>query len=94
MSDSPLAGLEADVADDVRVAGAAAVCTVGLTLALRYVLEARVGLFLRLSPLFVYFAYLVFGKGDTGSAFEDVRLWVGLAVATALGVFVYGAVSV
>lgn len=83
--------MNADVVDDLRVATVAAACTVALTLALRFVLGADVGFLLRLSPLAVYFAYLVFGKGDTGSAFEDARLWMALAVAVTLAVLVVSA---
>lgn len=77
---------DVDVVEDLRVASVAAGCTVALTLLLRFVLRAEVGLLVRLSPLAVYFAYLVFGTGDTGSRIEDARLWIALIVALTLGV--------
>jgi hypothetical protein len=77
------------VAADLRVAAVAAGCTVALTLALRYGLSVTVSPLLRLSPVAVYFGYLFLGKGSTGSAFENPRLWIVLTVAVTVGMAVY-----
>jgi len=77
------------VAADLRVAAVAAGCTVALTLALRYGLSVTVSPLLRLSPVAVYFGYLFLGKGSTGSAFENPRLWIVLTVAVTVGTAVY-----
>jgi len=81
--------LPADVAADLRVAAVAAGCTVALSLALRYGFGVTVGPLLRLSPVAVYFGYLFLGKGSTGSAFENPRLWMLLTVAVTVGTAVY-----
>ena len=80
------------VAADLRVAAVAAGCTVTLTIALRYGLEVTVSPLVRLSPVAVYFGYLFFGKGSTGSAFEKPRLWILLTVAVTVGTAVYAVV--
>ncbi|ELZ98782.1 hypothetical protein C440_00460 [Haloferax mucosum ATCC BAA-1512] len=67
---------------DVKVALAAGLCTVGLTLALKYGAGVDVSFVYRLSPLAPYFAY-VFTRG----AALSVRVWVGLIVAVTLGTF-------
>ncbi|AZH25232.1 hypothetical protein [Haloplanus aerogenes] len=80
------------VAADLRVAAVAAGCTVALTLALRYGLGVAVSPLLRLSPVAVYFGYLFLGKGSTGSAFENPRLWMLLTVAVTVGTAAYAVV--
>jgi len=74
-----------EVAADIRVAAVAAGCTVALTLALEYGLGVAASPLLRLSPVAVYFGYLFLGKGSTGSAFENPRLWMLLTVAVTVG---------
>lgn len=82
--------LPAEVAADLRVAAVAAGCTVALSLVLRYGLDVAASPLVRLSPIAMYFGYLFLGKGSTGSAFENPRLWmVATAVVTvATGVYV------
>ncbi|MFB6122164.1 MAG: hypothetical protein ABEJ78_01725 [Haloferacaceae archaeon] len=75
--------------DDLRVAAVAAVCTVALTLALRFAFQIDAPVLARLSPLFVYFGYLFFGKGNTGSVVERPRLWELLTVLATLGTLAY-----
>ena len=77
------------VAADLRVAAVAAGCTVALTLALRYGFGVTASPLLRLSPVAVYFGYLFLGKGSTGSAFENPRLWMLLTVGVTVGTAVY-----
>lgn len=84
--------LPAEVAADLRVAAVAAGCTVALSLALRYGLGVSVGPLLRLSPVAVYFGYLFLGKGSTGSAFENPRLWILLTLVVTVGTGVYAVV--
>jgi hypothetical protein len=84
--------LPAEVAADLRVAAVAAGCTVALSLALRYGLNVAASPLLRLSPIAVYFGYLFLGKGSTGSAFENPRLWVVATVAVTVATGVYLAV--
>ncbi|MFB6304393.1 MAG: hypothetical protein ABEH47_04445 [Haloferacaceae archaeon] len=76
----------ADVRGDLLVAGAAAGATVALSVLLRVVLDLRVGVLLRVAPLAVYPLYTLFGRGDTGSRFEEPRLWAALSLLVALGV--------
>ena len=78
-----------EAVDDLRVAAVAAVCTVALTLVLQFVFTLDVSVLPRLSPLFVYFGYLFFGKGHTGSVVERPRLWEALTVLTTLGTLAY-----
>jgi hypothetical protein len=78
-----------DAVDDLRVAAVAAVCTVALTLVLQFVFSLEVAVLPRLSPLFVYFGYLFFGKGDTGSAVERPLVWEALTVLVTLGTLAY-----
>jgi len=84
--------LPADVVADLQVAAVAAGCTVALSLALRYGLDVSVGPLVRLSPIAVYFGYLFLGKGSTGSAFENPRLWMLLTVAVTVGTGAYAVV--
>jgi len=84
--------LPADVVADLRVAAVAAGCTVALSLALRYGLGVSVSPLLRLSPIVVYFGYLFLGKGSTGSAFENPRLWMLLTVVVTVGTGIYAVV--
>jgi hypothetical protein len=81
--------ISSDVAADLRVAAVAAGCTVALSLVLRYGLGVSASPLLRLSPLAVYFGYLFLGKGSTGSAFENPRLWMLLAVVVTIGTGAY-----
>jgi hypothetical protein len=83
----------ATIRADLLVAGTSAAATVGLSVVLAFALDAAVGPLWRLSPIFVYFLYLLLGKGDTGSAFEDPRLWAGLAVVAAAGVLALAVVG-
>ncbi|RCU46087.1 hypothetical protein DU504_01500 [Haloplanus salinus] len=78
-----------EVAADLRVAAVAAGCTVALSLALQYGLDVSAGPLLRLSPIAVYFGYLFLGKGSTGSAFENPRLWMLLTAAVTVGTGAY-----
>jgi len=80
------------VVADLRVAAVAAGCTVALTLALQYGLGVAVSPLLRLSPVAVYFGYLFLGKGSTGSAFENPRLWMLLTVVVTVGTAAYAVV--
>jgi len=82
--------LPAEVAADLRVAAVAAACTVALSLTLRYGLDVAASPLLRLSPVAMYFGYLFLGKGSTGSAVENPRLWMvaTLVVTVATGVYV------
>jgi hypothetical protein len=84
--------LPADVAADLRVAAVAAGCTVALSLALRYGFGVTASPLLRLSPIAVYFGYLFLGKGSTGSAFENPRLWMLLTVVVTVGAGGYAVV--
>ncbi|WP_338742134.1 hypothetical protein [Haloplanus salilacus] len=82
--------LPPEVAADLRVAAVAAGCTVALSLTLRYGLGVTANPLLRLSPIAMYFGYLFLGKGSTGSAFENSRLWmIATAVVTvATGLYI------
>ncbi|MFB6194586.1 MAG: hypothetical protein ABEI80_00305 [Haloplanus sp.] len=80
-----------EVAADLRVAAVAAVCTVALSLVLRYGLGVSASPLVRLSPVAVYFGYLFLGKGATGSAFENPRLWMLVTVLVTVGTGVYAA---
>ena len=81
-----------EVATDLRVAAVAAGCTVAPSLALWYGLALAPSSLLRLSPVAVYFGYLFLGKGSTGSAFENPRLWMLLTVVVTVGAGVYAVV--
>jgi len=81
--------LPADVVADLRVAVVVAGCTVALSLVLQYGLRVSASPLVRLAPITVYFAYLFLGKGATGSAFENPRLWMLLAVVGTVGTGVY-----
>jgi hypothetical protein len=77
---------------DAKVAAVAAGSTVVLTVAL-YLLAEPSSVLVRLAPLAVYFAYLFFGKGETGSAFENPRYWIaGTVLLTAL-LFAYAVLA-
>jgi len=80
------------VAADLRVAAVAAGSAVALSLALQYGLGVSASPLLRLSPIAVYFGYLFLGKGSTGSAFENPRLWMLLTVVVTVGAGVYAVV--
>ncbi|AFK19429.1 hypothetical protein E6P09_11640 [Haloferax mediterranei ATCC 33500] len=67
---------------DVKVALVAGLCTVVLTLALKYGANVEVSLVYRLSPLAPYFAY-VFSRGAALSA----RVWMALIAVVTLGTF-------
>ncbi|SDZ84911.1 hypothetical protein SAMN04488065_0762 [Haloplanus vescus] len=81
--------ISADVAADLRVAAVAAGCTVALSLVLRYGLGIAASPLLRLSPIAVYFGYLFLGKGSTGSAFENPRLWMVLTAVVTVATGAY-----
>ena len=80
---------ELSIPDDVWVALAAAVCTVGLSVVLRFVLDQSVGYLVRLTPLWLYFAYLFAGKNADSGPLAEVRTWVVVIVAVTLGVLGY-----
>jgi hypothetical protein len=80
---------ELSVPDDVWVALAAAACTVGLSLVLRFVFGQSVGFLVRLTPLWLYFAYLFVGKNADSGPLAEVRTWLVVIVATTLGVLGY-----
>ncbi|ELZ70464.1 hypothetical protein C5B91_06600 [Haloferax sp. Atlit-10N] len=67
---------------DVKVALVAGLCTVALTLSLKYGAGIEVPFVYRLSPLAPYFAY-VFSRGAALSA----RTWMSLIAAVTLGTF-------
>ena len=73
-----------DLRGDVLVAGSAAAASVSLTLVLRVLFDVPIGTLPRLAPLGIYPLYLLLGRGDTGSAFEDPRLWTAAALVVAL----------
>jgi hypothetical protein len=73
---------------DLSVAAAAAVCTVALTLALRFGVGLRPPLLPRLSPLVPYFAFL-FSKGSGPLSALSVRDWIGATVVVTLLTFGY-----
>ncbi|ELZ81456.1 hypothetical protein KU306_13270 [Haloferax larsenii] len=81
-SSDDTSALELRDATDLHVALVAGVCTVGLTLALKYGAGVEVSFVYRLSPLAPYFAY-VFSRG----AGLGGRTWMGLIVAITLGTF-------
>ncbi|MFB6101298.1 MAG: hypothetical protein ABEJ73_01890 [Haloplanus sp.] len=81
--------LPEEVATDLRVAAVAAGCTVALSLALRFGFGVSASPLLRLSPVATYFGYLFLGKGATGSAFENPRLWMLATVAVTVATAVY-----
>ncbi|MFB6280913.1 MAG: hypothetical protein ABEH40_02720 [Haloferacaceae archaeon] len=89
MSDD--AGADPTIGDEVRadllVAGTAAASAVALSLVSRVLFDIPIGPALRLAPLGVYPLYLLFGRGDTGSAIEDPRPWAAASVLVALVVF-------
>ncbi|MFB6159877.1 MAG: hypothetical protein ABEJ61_01730 [Haloferacaceae archaeon] len=92
MSDDAPALPTGDVRADLLVAGVAAAATVALTVALRFGVGRSAPPLPRLSPLAVYLLYLFLGKGETGSAVEDPRLWAGLSAVVAAATFGYYAV--
>jgi hypothetical protein len=81
-----------DVRADLSVAGVAAAATVLLTLALRFGAGVTAPALPRLSPVGVYFLYLLLGKGAAGRRAADPRLWAGLSVAVAAVAFGHYAV--
>lgn len=77
------------IPDDVWVALVAAGCTVGLSLALRFVFDQSAGFLLRLTPLWLYFGYLFVGTNADGGPLTRVRTWVVLIVVATLGALGY-----
>ena len=74
--------------DDLRVAAVAAVCTVGLTLALQYGLGREVSLVWRLLQLGPYFLSLFTKRLPLGSL-DTPRNWSLLTVAVTLLTLLY-----
>jgi hypothetical protein len=73
---------------DAKVAAVAAGSTVVLTVVL-YLASEPSSVLVRIAPLAVYFGYLFFGKGETGSAVENPRYWIiGTALLT-VGLLAY-----
>ncbi|WP_248897183.1 hypothetical protein [Haloplanus halobius] len=81
--------LPEEVAADLQVAAVAAACTLALSLSLRYGFGVAASPLLRLSPVAMYFGYLFLGKGSTGSAFENPRLWMLATVVVTVAAAVY-----
>ena len=75
-----------DAYTDAKVAGVAAVCTVGLTVAF-FALSVGSHFVARLLPLAGYVGYQLFGKGHTGSAVENPAYWTVGTVALTVVVF-------
>jgi hypothetical protein len=75
------------VPNDLAVAAVAAVCTVGLTLSLRFGVRVDTPLLPRLAPLAPYFAYLFTRRLDLGRL-DTARNWSLVTVAVSLAVFV------
>jgi hypothetical protein len=77
---------EFDVRDDLLVAGVVAVCLVALTLTLELLLGGRdVSVLVRLSPLYVYVLYVVFGD-YVPEVVAPWLLWSALSVLTTVAV--------
>ena len=74
---------------DLPVAAAAAGSTIALTLALEFALARPSPVFARMTPLAVYFGYLLVRKRDLPGALGSVRTWVALSVAVAAATFVF-----
>ena len=74
--------------DDLRIAAVAAACTVGLTLALRYVAGRDVAFVYRLLPLGPYFLSLFAARLPLGDL-DTPRIWSALTVAVTLVLFGY-----
>ena len=77
---------------DAKVAAVAAGGTVFLTVVL-YLLSEPSSVLVRVAPLAVYFGYLFFGKGETGSAVENPRYWMVAAALLTVVLFVYALVA-
>jgi len=75
-------------AEDLRVAAAAAACTIGLTVALRYGLGREVPFVWRLVPLVPYFLSLFAGR-LTSDDLDTPRNWSLLTLAVTLVAFAY-----
>jgi hypothetical protein len=84
--------LPAEAVSDLRVAAVAAGCAVALSVTLRYGVDVTASPLFELSPITVYFCYLFFGKGSTGSTFEDPRFWVVVTVVVTIATGGYLAV--
>lgn len=69
------------VRDDLLVAGVAAVCAVTLTLSLELLVDVSVSVWLKSTPLAVYFAYLFSRKGGPYGPLDTAHNWAVLAVA-------------
>ena len=76
------------VREDLLVAVAAALCTVALTLSLRFGVGLRPPLLPRLSPLVPYFGYL-FSKRSGPLSTLSALDWIGATVVVTLLTFVY-----
>jgi hypothetical protein len=85
--------LPSEVRADLTVAVAVAACTVALSFVLRYGLGMGATIWVRTSPLAVYFGYLFFGKGTTGSVVERPLVWAITAVVVTVVAGVYAVVS-
>jgi hypothetical protein len=85
-SDDPLSG--SLVSGDLAVAAVAAVCTVGLALVLEAVLGADTSLFVKIAPLYVYFAYLFTRKGGPYTAYDTPLTWSVLTVVVTVAAIV------
>lgn len=80
--------LPESVRDDLLVALAAALCTVALTLSLRFGAGISPPLVFRLSPLLPYFGYLFSKRSKPLSALSPLD-WIGATVVVTLTTFVY-----
>jgi hypothetical protein len=78
-----------ELPDDVLVAAAAALSTVGAALVVGPILQADVSVFVELAPLYVYFAYLFTRRASLPAALDTARTWAALSAVVALGVIVY-----
>jgi hypothetical protein len=87
-TDSPLADETLAATDDLRVAAVAAVCTVALTLGLRYGLGREIAALPRLLPLGPYFLSLFTSRLDLGGL-DTPRNWSLVTVAVTLAAFGY-----
>lgn len=77
---------ELSIPDDVWVALVAAVCTVGLSLVIRFVLGQSTSLLVRLVPIFPYFVYLFVKKNADSGPLSSLWTWVALIVVVTLGI--------
>lgn len=70
--------------DDLLVAGVAAVCAVTLTLSLELLANVTASVWLRSTPLAVYFVYLFSRKGGPYSPLDTAQNWAIFAVVVTL----------